>query len=154
MKESPQQQDQNRLFKASKFSAEGFLGEDGRPIEEIIADDMRALEATGVSKEELVTALTNAFMKAKDAYGAPADILPGITAAYFESRGRIPSPFRGDGIYEKGEAQIQRQSNGESLIITPLGIAMVAKHGFFQGKGSRYRIDPEKTVRLLGLNDT
>ena len=42
-------------------------------------------------------------------------------------------------------------SSGEGFILTSLGLALIEKHGFFQGRGSRYRIDPAQAVALLGL---
>ena len=45
MKETPQDKSLEERLGASKFSGEGFLGTDHRPVNEIIADDRRTLEA-------------------------------------------------------------------------------------------------------------
>ncbi len=55
-----------------------------------------------------------------------------------------------DGVFEKG-AVVREKETGQQMIITQLGIALIERHHFFQGLGSRYRIDPEVAVRLLGL---
>jgi hypothetical protein len=65
--------------------------------------------------------------------------------------GRIPSPFQGDGVFEKGDIVVKNAATGEELVLTRLGLALIGKHGFFQGHGSRYRIDPERAAALLGL---
>ena len=64
--------------------------------------------------------------------------------------GRIPSPFQGDGVFEKGDV-VLTGPGGEQIILTALGLSMIEKHDFFQGRGSRYRVDPALAVRLLGL---
>ncbi len=136
---------------ASKFSGEGFLGDDHRPITEIIADDLRTLEELGLTLEELVGALRDVFDEARGAFGAEVEVRPGVTAVSHESMGRIPSPFRGDGVFEKGDVVVTVKDTGEELVITRLGLVLIEKHNFFQGRGSRYRIDPERAVSILGL---
>jgi hypothetical protein len=154
MKRTPEQDALLSRLGASKFSGEGFLGTDHRPVEDIIADDMRTLEHLDVSLEDLAAALHDAYEKTRHNLGAQTEIRPGINGVFYESMGRIPSPFRGDGVFEKGEAVLKDEESGEQLIITSLGIALIEKHGFFQGHGSRYRIDPAKAVQLLGLGDS
>ncbi len=149
MKQSPQDKILNRNLRASKFSAEGFLGNDLRPLDEIIAADSATLERLGVSVETVVEVLRNAYQQARQALDLPVTLKPGITAEYFEARGKVPSPFRGEGVFEKGEVRVKEQKTGDTLIVTALGIHLIAKHTFFQGHGSRYRIEPDAVVRLL-----
>jgi len=65
--------------------------------------------------------------------------------------GRIPSPFQGDGVFEKGDVVLTDSATGEQLVLTALGLSMIEKHRFFQGRGSRYRVEPARAARLLGL---
>ena len=151
MQETPEDKALEDRLGASKFSGEGFLGTDHRPVDEIIADDRRTLERLGVPPEKLLAALRNAYEKARAALGGEVEIRPGLTAIAHESMGRIPSPFRGDGVFEKGDIVVTDSSSGEGFILTSLGLALIEKHGFFQGRGSRYRIDPARAAALLGL---
>ena len=151
MKRAPDEHNLDARLGPSKFAAEGFLGTDTRPVEEIIADDMRALESTGVAKSALVESLRNAYETARDALGAEVSIRPGVYAVFYESMGRIPSPFRGDGVFPKGEAVITHKQTGAHLIITALGINLIREHDFFQGRGSRFRIEPDQATAMLGL---
>lgn len=136
-------------LKPSQFSSDGFLGTDTRPLEKIIEEDLAALRQNKISKEKLVSALKRVHEKAKNAFGTPVQITSQVTATYYESRGFTPSPFKGDGLFEKGETQVRDSVSEESFIITSLSINLIEKHAFFQGKGSRYRIDPEKAIRIL-----
>lgn len=150
MKETPEDKSLEDRLGASKFSGEGFLGTDPRPVDEIIADDLRTLERLGLPKERLLAALRDIFDRARAELGGEVAVRPGITAIAHESMGRIPSPFRGDGVFEKGEVVVAAPS-GAGFILTSLGLALIEKHGFFQGRGARYRIDPARAAALLGL---
>ena len=150
MKETPEDKALEDRLGASQFSGEGFLGSDPRPVDEIVADDLRTLERLGLPKERLLAALRDIFDKARAELGGEITVRPGVTAVAHESMGRIPSPFRGDGVFDKGDVVVTA-ADGEQLVLTALGLALIEKHAFFQGRGSRYRIDPARAAALLGL---
>ena len=150
MKETPQDKALEDRLGASKFSGEGFLGTDHRTVDEIIAEDRRTLERLGLPKDRLLAALRDVFDKARAELGGEVPVRPGVTAVAHESMGRIPSPFRGDGVFEKGDVVLSSAA-GEQLVLTALGLAMIEKHSFFQGRGSRYRVEPARAAALLGL---
>lgn len=151
MKRSPDEEHLRMNLGPSKFSAEGFLGHDDRSLEEIVASDLRSLEELGATKGQLVHTLRDVYNKAKEAFGAEIHVAPDVTAVYYESRGRVPSPFRGDGTFEKGEVMLRNAQNSQSLLVTNLSIHLIEKHGFFQGKGTRYRIDPRIAVEMFDI---
>ena len=150
MKLAPREQEQARLFGPSKFSAEGFLGNDPRTVEEIVEADRELLISLGTTADAVADLLAAVFARAEAAFGEPVAIKPSITATLFEARGKIPSPFRGDGVFQKGEVMVYEEDTQKTLFITRLGINLIRKHGFFQGRGSRYRIEPADALRLCG----
>jgi hypothetical protein len=152
MKQSPSEKELIRNLSPSKFSAQGFLGSDSRPVDEIVNEDMAALERHHVSKETLAQALTAAYDMAQKAFGADILIRTGVTAVFYESMGRVPSPFKGDGVFEKGEVVVKDLKTGQGMTITRLGIHLIGKHGFFQGKGTPYRVEPLVAMKLLRLD--
>ncbi len=151
MKLSPEDQRLIHNLKPSKFSKEGFLGTDNRSFEEITTEDLRTLEKTGVPKKLLVQALRDAYQKARNTFGAEVEIKKNVKAVFHESMGRIPSPFCKDGLFEKGEVVVIDSANNLSLVITSLGINLIEKHDFFQGKGCRFRIDPLVAIKIFRL---
>jgi len=151
MKRSPFEKEVMASLGPSRFSGEGFLGTDARSPEEIVSEDSGRLRKRGITREALAKALREAYQKAKDAFGAEVVIRAGVTAVFHESMGRVPSPFPGEGVFEKGEAVVTERKTGARLIITQLSLHLVEKHGFFQGEGSRYRIDPDGAIDMLGL---
>lgn len=136
----------------SKFSKDGFLGSDTRPPEEIIKADQEALSGLCIDNKKMATALRGAYVAAERALGNPVEIATGISAVHHEARGRIPSPFPEDGTFQKGETVVSDKSSNVSFCITPLSINLIEKHGFFQGKGCPYRIEPDVASRVLRIS--
>lgn len=153
MKQTPADRERRKMLESSKFSAEGFLGTDTRSVEEIIAADGRVLEEADVTTGQIAARLRELYEQARDGYGREVQIGESLIAQFHESMGRVPSPFRGDGVFHKGEAVITDSRTNTTLVVTALGIALIEKHGFFQGMGSRYRIDPAAAIGVLGLGD-
>jgi hypothetical protein len=139
------------LLGPSRFSRDGFLGSDPRTPEDIIAADTKTMADIGTDRKKLAAALRSAYVSAERALGNPVAVSEGITAVHHESRGRIPSPFAEDGTFQKGEAVLALKSGAVLFRITPLSISLIEKHGFFQGKGSPYRIEPDEAARVLGV---
>lgn len=137
-------------FRASTFSAEGFMGVDSRSVQQIIEADLTAVRSLGHTPESVAGLLTVAFDRAEGAFGDRVELCPGVFAVHYEARGKIQSPFEDGGLFQKGEVIVTERAGGAALNITRLGIHLVRKHGFFQGVGCRYRLDPAETVRLLG----
>lgn len=148
MKRSPDESNLFGNFGPSKFSAGGFLGSDPRDPEEIVAEDARVLERAGIDAAAAARALEAVFDRARAAMGAGVEVMAGVTAHYYESRGKIPSPFRGEGLFEKGEVVVRGLPGAGEIVITRLSIHLIARHGFFQGRGQRYRIEPEAAAAL------
>ncbi|MFP4546899.1 MAG: hypothetical protein ACLFQM_02120 [Fidelibacterota bacterium] len=150
MKKSPDYDKLKSRMESSKFSGSGFLGNDKRPVGEIIADDLHRMKINNIDKEDLVELLKIYYEKIKSEIGRRVDFTDHIHGEFFESMGRIPSPFIGDGVFEKGEAVITDVKSGEKFVITALAINLIENHDFFQGRGSRYRLDPVKLDKLFG----
>jgi hypothetical protein len=140
----------NFKLEPSRYFLCGFLGNDKRPLSVIVAADRKSLAALKVAVIKLASALKRAQSKARNAFGAEVEIIKGLHAAEEGARGTIPCPLCGKG-YEKGETVLTRENDGRKLTITPLSLHLIEKHGFFQGKGSLYRMDPAIIVEFLGL---
>lgn len=153
MKKTPEDKFLETNLRPSKFSGEGFLGDDQRSVDEIIASDLRRLEEIGRTVDELVVLLTDAYNRTRAGLGDEVELFPGVVGKFYGSMGRIPSPFRGDGVFEKGEAVITDKAGKKAIIITKLGLNLIEKHHFFQGVGSRYRIDPLTVFQMLSAEE-
>jgi hypothetical protein len=137
------------LLGPSQFSAEGYLGSDSRSPDEIIEEDSAQIRRLSVSKEKIGAALRDLYVKAERALGNPVKVSDSITVCHEEARGQIPSPFPGDGVFPKGQVTVTNSAAKQSFLISPLSIHLIEKHGFFQGRGSTYRIEPEAAAKFV-----
>jgi hypothetical protein len=150
--------DEDRLMKRMApgvLCRDGFLGHDHRTLHEIIENDAHELDHLGVTTEQLADEMERILDAAEGTFGAPVTVTTaggrGLVATYRESMGKIPSPW-GGAVFRKGEVELADPKSGEILQrYTPLSVHLVREHGFFQGRGSRYRIEPDRFVELLGL---
>jgi hypothetical protein len=151
MKCSPSQQKITETMAPGVFSQGGFLGTDDRPLSEVVDSDRSTLAQLGVSPRAIADGLLAILELAVAASGAPVAAVGGQTATLREAMGRIPSPY-GDGVFPKGEVEVTRP-DGTTWRFTPLSIHLIREHGFFQGKGSRYRLEPAQAMRDLDLTE-
>lgn len=151
MKQSPEDKILIEKLGPSAFSGEGFLGNDKRTPTEIITEDKHALSIKNIGIEKVAELLEDAYNSGIKTLGGEIEISSGITAVYYESMGKIPSPFTGEGTFPKGEVIVKDNVSGKKLILTSLSIHLIRKHGFFQGKGSRYRIEPDDIIEIFKI---
>jgi hypothetical protein len=145
------QQLQTELLMPSQFSKDGYMGKDTRSLQQIEEEDKKALASIGLDNKKLVAKLRNLYILAERALGNPIDAGNGTTATFFEARGRIPSPFKDDGTFQKGEVELVNPTKSITLRITPLSLHLMEKYCFFQGKGSPYRVEPLLAAKLTEL---
>ena len=150
MKQSPQEQRLTRRMAPGALCREGFLGDDARPLGEIIDADRSTVEGLGVTHEQIAAKLASVLRQAAAALGRPVRVSDDLAAVWHEAMGKIPSPF-GDGVFAKGEVELADARTGRTLCFTPLSVHLIARHGFYQGRGGRYRIEPADACRIFGL---
>ncbi len=152
MKQNPTESAIRERMAPGALTLDGFLGNDTRPLDDIISADMDALADAGVSREAIADLLDEIHAAADANQEAPISLFGGaITAQVTEVRGRIPCPF-GDG-HLAHKAVIDIRAPGCELRITPLGIHMLREHGFLQGRGAEFRVEPESLLELHHIRE-
>ena len=150
MKLSPQDERIMQRMAPGVLCRDGFLGDDRRSLGEILEADRSAVEGLGLTHEKIADRLEAILHQAMTCYGTPTDVGNGLTGVYIEAMGRIPCPFGGGKVFPKGEVELSDPS-GTKYCFTPLSVHLIREHGFYQGHGSRYRLDPAAITRVLGL---
>lgn len=148
MKRSPRENQILNSLRPSGFSAQGFLGPDQRLFEEIIAADAREMQKLQVSGEYLAHTLEKIFFAAEKGMEDPVRIAGDVQARYIPCRGRIPSPFPAEGTFDKSLVEVFTDQGKTLFYINRLSIHLIRCHGFFQGKGSFFRVEPEQIALL------
>jgi hypothetical protein len=149
MKHTPYDESVLERMAPGALCAEGFLGCDHRELGDILAEDDATIEAAGTTHEQIAADLDLWLQTAMVELGRPIALTDSVTATWHEGMGRIPSPWPGDGVFPKGELELVDSRTGTTLLVTPLSIHLIAAHGFFQGRGTRYRLEPADLIAIL-----
>jgi hypothetical protein len=64
-------------------------------------------------------------------------------------RGVLPCPFGDPGIFPKTNTTVRNRQSGRELTYTDLHIHMIGSHGFYEGRGSQFRLEPRDLAAVL-----
>ena len=151
MKRSPQLQFVVDRMSPGGISPEGMLGNDSRPLEDVLDADNSTVAGMNLTHAAIAERLGTMMDIAVAAQGRGVSVGPHLEACWHEAMGRIPSPWPGEGTFPKGEMELTDTRAGRTLRVTPLSVHLIAAHGFYQGRGGRYRLEPDELARLLDL---
>ncbi|MHC4717206.1 MAG: hypothetical protein ACYS5V_09570 [Planctomycetota bacterium] len=129
---------------------EGFLCGDPRPLPEILDTDGAAVERLHLTHELVAERLGALLDVAMEGMGATVEVCGGLSVRYRESMGRIACPWGGCGVFAKGEVELMGPDGPVLARFTPLSVHLIGVHGFYQGRGSRYRIEPASLPGMVG----
>lgn len=149
MKMSPQRQRLEELLNSSKIVVGGFKGTDQRDVETIIDEDVSVLSSADITLNRLADKMRSITDKAAKGLGTWVDIDQRSKAKTDEAKGSLICPWPHTGQYLKRNTVFYRKDLEEGVKWTDLGIHMIQEHGFFQGRGSNFRTEPAKLIRLL-----
>ncbi len=149
MKQSPNMRDLEFMLRSSRIVAGGFMGTDGRPLEEIVDADMVSLAHLGYTIAQVAGRMQELTALAIPELGNPVVVGDNLTVTSQDYMGRIICPWPHPMSLAKRITVVQRTDTDESIRWTDLSIHMIAEHSFFEGKGSPFRIEPGKLVHLI-----
>ena len=149
MKKSPKGRQLEGVLRSSKLAAGGFMGADSRSLEEILDADAAAVEALGFTMAQIAGRMRELSDEGKKGLGTPVKVGDNLKVLVEESRGEIVCPLPHPGKFRKSFTVARRTDTGESVTWSDLSIHMIKEHGFFEGYGSAFRLDPEKLVEII-----
>jgi hypothetical protein len=149
MKQSPQLDRIQHEMHPGAIVRDGFLGTDARKLAEVLDADAAAVRRLGVSHGAIAARMRELSRAGERGLGQDVDV-GGVFEVRVDSvRGKLPCPFGHEGLYSKKNTTVRRADTGEELTFTDLGVHMIEAHGFYEGKGSPFRVDPVSAVRIL-----
>jgi|LAHU01.1.fsa_nt_gb hypothetical protein len=151
MKESPNTRDLRSNLEPGTLSAEGFLGTDTRSLEEIIRTDRETVDSLGRTHISIARRMRELTEAGKAGLGRPVVVGSGLEVTVEDARGAIACPFRDRTYSAKQVTHVFHTQTGQSLRWSDLNIHLVEAHGFYEGEGAPFRIDPAALIRLIGV---
>jgi hypothetical protein len=130
-------------------SSAGFLGKDEPLLEVLIADNKFVVDQNRLTHQEIAKHL-HVIGAIGDRIGEKEFLYQGrrfrVKSIY--SRGEQLSPFY-DGTTTGTQVRVSNLDNGKTLDYSLLVPHMVERYGFYEGKGTPYRVEPRKVLEVF-----
>jgi hypothetical protein len=141
-------------MRPKKVSSSGFLGADENLLDILTADNRYVVDELGLTHQELAR-----HLHAMGAIGDWQELHKKGGAEFLyhgkrfkvrveHTRGFVPSPFR-DGTKSGSNATVTNVETGKKMRYGLLVPYMVERYGFYEGKGTSYRLEPSAVVEVL-----
>jgi hypothetical protein len=140
-----------KVMRPGQSSLSGFLGEDEALLAVMATDNDLVLGELKVTHQEVAR-----HLQVLGAVGAKAE--PDVAECTYHGkrfkikvisyRGYQTSPFK-DGTRTNQNATVENLDTGKKLTFSRLVPDMIERYGFYEGKGTPYRVDPRKVVDVL-----
>jgi hypothetical protein len=134
------------------LSTAGFLGKKERLLDVLAADNRTVVEELGLTHQQLARPLlVLGAVAARDAVQAPKEVTYEgkrfrMKAIVFKAT--VNSPFE-DGTKTNCEVMVENLGSGKKLTYSLLVPEMIERYGFYEGKGTRFRVDPRAIVEVF-----
>ena len=142
---------------ADEGSDAGFLGEDERLLDVLVMDNAYVVDELGLNHQDLARPLLIiAHYAMRHANRDGVRIRHGalnLRVSILRTRGYQISPFL-DGTKTNTDVTIKNLDDGKELKYSLLVPLMIERYGFYEGRGTPYRVDPKTVVGLFKLRKT
>lgn len=151
MKQTPEYQAIQQQMAPGVITLDGFLGTDTRNLIDIIRADEVRVHALNVTHEAIAERMQYFRDAGLDGLGEFLKVDGTFEVRVDSVRGKLPSPFGGRGMYEKVNTTVRNLTNEREVTYTDLHIHFVRDHGFYEGLGSPFRLEPADLVAALDV---
>ncbi|MFP4374004.1 MAG: hypothetical protein ACLFPO_06725 [Spirochaetaceae bacterium] len=154
MKMSPEYTKAQANMQPGEITQDGFLGEDERPLVDIIAADEQEMTHQGLTFEETAARMRYLMEEGRKGLEEPVSVDGTWIVRVSEARGFLASPFE-DGIFRKVNCEAQLapggQPTGDRILFSELSLHLFEKYHFLEGRGSAFRNEPAQLKKVLKL---
>lgn len=149
MKESPQAKKLEEILRSSKLVSGGFMGKDLRSLSEIVSADGAELSRLGKTAYDVAARMQEITNIAIAGLGNWVKIDNHREAKVDEAKGMLVCPWPHPGRFAKRVTTLKLVESGDTISWSDLNIHLIAEHGFFEGHGSAFRIEPAKLIPAI-----
>ena len=148
-KKSPHLQRLEEVLHSSKLVYGGFMGTDTRSVLDVIDADLAELSRLDITAERIAARMQEITNIAQNGLGNWVKIDENRQAMTEEAKGTLVCPWPHPGKFTKRVTTVKLIESGQSIRWADLNIHLIAKHGFFEGRGSAFRIEPERLIKVI-----
>ena len=151
MKQSPIMDKIQQNMQPGVITLDGFLGNDDRNLIDILEEDDAEVKRLGYTHEAIANRMVELKEAGKKGLGEFTTVEPHFEVRVDSVRGKLPSPFGGPGLYSKTNTTVRNKKLKREITYTDLNIHLIRKHGFYEGKGFPFRMEPKKLIEILEI---
>jgi hypothetical protein len=151
MKQTPEMDRIQHRMRPGATTQGGLLGADERPLVDILVADEAEVARLGLTHRRIAARMSELLQAGAPGLGAAVRFGERLEVTVESARGGLPCPFGDPGLQAKTVVTVRNLSTGGEMSYTDLNIHMIARHGFYEGRGARYRIEPARAAEILDL---
>ncbi len=149
MKQTPEYDRIQQQMMPGIIALEGFLGTDKRKLIDIIDSDNRTVRKHNRTHKDIALKMEHFKEEGLAGLGEFITLDEHFEVKVETVRGLLPSPFGGPNMYGKINTTVANKTTGRTITYTDLHIHFIKDHGFYEGKGSPYRLEPNDLIEIL-----
>lgn len=135
-------------MRSGTLAAHQFLGSDLRSLADIILHDRLLLEPLGLTNEDLAERMRYFTEQATESQ-VPQVVDGKFEVEREEHKGSILCPFADNFQASKSIIRVKNLETDKSVVWSDLNIHLIEEHGFYEGYGAPFRIDPVEYAQVL-----
>jgi hypothetical protein len=151
MKQTVQMKMAQERMKPGVITRDGFLGSDTRNLVDILVEDDAAVKRMNLTHQEVASRMIELRDAGMRGLGDFINVEPYFEVRVDSVRGKLPCPFGDPGVFPKTNIIVRNLEKNREIYYTDMHIHMIGSHGFYEGKGSPYRLDPKELVEVLAI---
>jgi len=149
VKQSPELHAIQENMRSGSLAGFGFLGSDTRQLIDILEADDALVTQLGTTHGDIARRLQFFYTEGRKGLGQAVEVERRYDVVAEEHKGGIPCPFRDNHTAPKVMVSVTDQKTGQRLSFSALNIHMIQAHGFYEGHGAKFRIEPATVMRIL-----
>jgi len=142
-----------QTLRQASTTRDGFLGQDARGLAAILQADDAAIRRRGLTHAHIAQHLRALRQAGWEGLGEPVSVPPHFEVCVDAARGTLACPFGDQGSFAKVNTTVHNLENGKNITFTDLNIHLIAAHGFYEGHGAQFRLDPEQLMDTLEMGE-
>ena len=133
------------------YTRDGFLGTDRRKLIDILLEDDEAVKRMDLTHRQIADRMIELLDAGMRGLGEFINVEPHYEIRVISVRGKLPCPFGDPGIFPKTNTVVRNTKLDREVTFTDMHIHMVGSHGFYEGKGSPFRLEPKQLAEVLDI---
>jgi hypothetical protein len=151
MKQPVQMREIQNRMKPGVITRDGFLGTDTRNLIDILLADDAEVKRLDLTHRGIAGRMRDLREAGKPGLGDAVAVAPHFEVSVDTARGKLPCPFGHPGLIGKTSIHVRNLDKDREIAFTDMNIHLIEAHGFYEGRGSHFRLEVRDLVDVLEI---